>query len=62
LGATLPVASLDDLLQGKIRAASDPDRRPTKRKKDLLDIARLIEKYPPLRERVPAELLKRMSF
>jgi hypothetical protein len=62
LGAKLPVASLDDLLQGKIRAAGDPDRRPTKRQKELLDIARLIEKYPPLRERVPAELLKRMSF
>ena len=62
LGLTLPVASLDDLLQGKIWAATDPERRPTKRQKDLLDIARLIEKYPRLRERVPEDLLKRLSF
>ena len=62
LGLTLPVASLEDLLQGKIWAASDAGRRPTKRQKDLLDIARLIEKYPQLRERVPEELLNRMAF
>jgi len=62
LGLTLPVASLDDLLQGKIWAATDPERRPTKRQKDLLDIARLIEKYPRLRQRVPEDLLKRLSF
>jgi hypothetical protein len=62
LGLMLPVASLEDLLQGKIWAASDAGRRPTKRQKDLLDIARLIEKYPDLRERVPEELLRRMAF
>ncbi len=62
LGLTLPVASLEDLLQGKIWAASDPQRRSTKRQKDLLDIARLIEKYPYLRDRVPDDLLQRMSF
>jgi len=62
LGLTLPVASLEDLLQGKIWAASDAERRATKRQKDLLDIARLIERYPQLRERVPEELLKRMAF
>ncbi len=62
LGLTLPVAALEDVLQGKIWAASDPERRPSKRQKDLLDIARLIEKYPRLCERVPAELLDRMPF
>jgi len=62
LGLTLPVASLEDLLQGKIWAVSDPERRPTKRQKDLLDIARLIEKYPHLHERVPGDLLRRMAF
>jgi hypothetical protein len=62
LGLTLPVASLEDLLQGRIWAASDAGCRPTKRQKDLLDIARVIEKYPHLRERVPEELLKRMAF
>ena len=62
LGVELPVASLDDLLQGKIWAASDPERRPTKRQKDILDIARLIEKYPRLREGVPADVLKQIRF
>jgi len=62
LGLTLPVASLEDLLQGKIWAASDPERQPTRRQKDLLDIARLIEKYPHLHERVPGDLLRRMAF
>ena len=62
LGLTLPVASLDDLLQGTVWAASDAGQRPTKRQKDLLDIARLIEKHPRLRERVPEDLLKRMAF
>lgn len=59
---TLPVALLEDLLQGKIWAASETGRSPTKRQKDLLDIARLIERYPQSRERVPEELLKRMAF
>ena len=59
LGLMLPVASLEDLLDGKISAALQPSRRPTKRQKDILDIARLVERYPRLRERVPAEILAR---
>ncbi len=61
LGLELSVASLGDLLQGKIWAASDPTRRATKRQKDILDIARLIEKYPHLRPRVPSDLLKQIA-
>jgi hypothetical protein len=61
LGLELSVASLGDLLQGKVWAASDPTRRATKRQKDILDIARLIEKYPHLRPRVPANLLKQIA-
>ena len=57
---TLPVASLADTLQGKIWAALDPDRRGSKRQKDLADIARLIEAYPGLRAQVPPELLARL--
>ncbi len=60
LGLALPVASLEDTLQGKVWAASDPERRASKRQKDLADIARLIETYPALRARVPAELLARL--
>lgn len=60
LGVKLPVASLEDILQGKIWAALDPSRRPSKRQKDLADIARMIESYPHIRERVPGEILARL--
>lgn len=61
LGGDLPVASLDDVLQGKIWAALDPERRRSKRQKDLADIARLIEAYPHLRTNVPGEILARLE-
>jgi hypothetical protein len=57
LGHEMRVASVEDVLQGKIWAASDPDRRESKRKKHLLDIARIVETFPHLRERVPPSLL-----
>lgn len=60
LGHAMFVASVEDVLQGKIWAALDPARRPSKRRKDLLDIERLIEAYPDLRSRVPRELLDRL--
>jgi hypothetical protein len=60
LGLQLPVADLPDILQGKIWAALDPQRRPTKRRKDLLDIERILEAFPHLREHVPAEILDRL--
>jgi hypothetical protein len=60
LGLQLPVASVEDVLQGKIWAALDSDHRPSKRQKDLADIARLIEAYPALRDLVPQELLVRL--
>jgi hypothetical protein len=60
LDLKLPVAQLDDLLKGKIWAASDPERRASKRQKDLADIARLIENYPQLRSEVPAEIQSKL--
>jgi hypothetical protein len=48
-------------LQGKIWAALHPDRRPTKRKKDLLDIARLLESYPGLKSRVPTGIVAELD-
>jgi nucleotidyltransferase AbiEii toxin of type IV toxin-antitoxin system len=57
LGVTLPVARVEDVLQGKIWAASDHSRRGSKRQKDLADIARLLDEYPDLRDRVPASIL-----
>jgi hypothetical protein len=56
LGHRLPVARVDDVLDGKIWAASDPARRASKRQKDLADIARLVEAYPQFGERVPGSL------
>jgi len=60
LGMELPVASLEDVLQGKIWAALDSERRGSKRQKDLADIARLLENYPQYRAQVPQEILGRL--
>jgi hypothetical protein len=60
LGRPLKVAALEDVLQGKIWAALDPERRGSKRQKDLADIARLVEAYPALHDRVPTEILERL--
>jgi hypothetical protein len=60
LGLELPVAALEDVLQGKVWAAQDPTRRASKRQKDLADISRLLEAYSELRARVPAEILDRL--
>jgi hypothetical protein len=60
LGVDLPVAAIEDVLQGKIWAASDETRRPTKRSKDLLDIARILEVRPDLRDMIPPELAGRL--
>jgi hypothetical protein len=61
LGLQLPVAALRDVLQGKVWAVMDPTRRPSKRLKDLTDIARLLESYPKLRSQVPAEILAKLA-
>lgn len=60
LGLRLPVAALEDVLQGKVWAALDEARRPSKRQKDLADLSRLLEASPGLRPRVPQALLDRL--
>jgi hypothetical protein len=60
LGLRLPVASLTDVLQGKIWAAMDEMRRPSKRQKDLADIARLLEAHPHLRSSISQEVLAKL--
>ena len=60
-GILLRVASLEDTLSGKIMAWSDPTRRQSKRIKDLGDIARLVESYPHLWERLTDELKARID-
>ncbi|MEW6083645.1 MAG: nucleotidyl transferase AbiEii/AbiGii toxin family protein [Chloroflexota bacterium] len=60
LGMELPVASMEDVLQGKIWAVMDSERRGSKRQKDLADIARILENYPQFRSQVPQEILERL--
>jgi len=55
-GILLRVASLADTLAGKIMAWSDPERRQSKRVKDLGDIIRLVEAHSELWETLPEKL------
>ena len=61
LGLDLPVASLEDVLAGKLWAVQDPARRGSKRQKDLADIVRILESYPQLRSQVPQDILSRLD-
>jgi hypothetical protein len=55
-GILMRVASLEDTLQGKIKAWKDTERRQSKKLKDLGDIARLVESHPRLWKLLNAEL------
>jgi hypothetical protein len=48
LGSFIPVARLEDIMQGNIWAWKDSERRSTKRKKDELDLMRIAEASPKL--------------
>jgi hypothetical protein len=52
---------MPDTLRGKILVWQDPERRASKRQKDLLDIMRLVEAHPKLRKLLPADLAKRVK-
>ena len=56
LGERVPVASLVNVVRGKLWAWNDDARRPTKRKKDELDLMRILEAYPELRGMMPKEI------
>lgn len=60
-GILLRVASLEDTLRGKIKAWSDPDRRQSKRIKDLADIARLVEAHPQLWHALTGDLQRQVQ-
>jgi hypothetical protein len=61
LGERVPVASLENLVRGKVWAWSDPKRRLTKRKKDELDLIRIAERYPELRSLMPPVISKQLE-
>ncbi len=56
LGYKMKVAKLRDVLQGKVWAYMDKERRKSKRQKDLADILRITEAYPDLEEALPQSL------
>jgi len=56
LNEQVPVAALANVIRGKIWAWSDESRRPTKRKKDELDLMRILEAYPEVRNLMPQEI------
>ena len=60
LGYRLPVAAIEDVMKGKVWAAGDERRRPSKRQKDLADILRLVEKKKGLIALIPPELKSRI--
>jgi len=60
-GILMRVASLEDTLQGKILAWRDSRRRRSKRQKDLLDIARLVESHPEIGSLLPPDVAERLQ-
>ena len=60
-GILMRVASREDTLRGKLLAYEDPQRRASKRQKDLLDIMRLVEAHPKLRKLLPAPVVKKLA-
>ena len=61
LGCAVPVASLANVVRGKVWAWSDPKRRLSKRKKDELDLIRIAESYQELRQLMPPAITKQLE-
>ena len=61
LGVDVPVATLANVVRGKVWAWSDPKRRLSKRKKDELDLIRIAEKYPEARKTMPPEITNQLE-
>ena len=61
LGYEMKVANIEDVLQGKVWAYLDEQRRKSKRQKDLADIVRLLEVSPPLANKLPDSIKKRIE-
>jgi hypothetical protein len=61
LGQQVPVATLENVVLGKVWAWNDQSRRASKRKKDELDLLRIAEAYPKLRQKIPAEIVQQLK-
>ncbi len=61
LGYEMKVASVEDVLQGKLWAYLDKQRRMSKRQKDLADIFRLAETHPYLIDYLPDSVRKMLE-
>jgi len=57
-GVEMPVACLADVVQGKLRTATDSTRRKSKRSKDETDLIRLAESHPVVFDLVEAGVLQ----
>ncbi len=61
LGMRVPVASIENLVRGKIWAWNDKDRRLSKRKKDELDLIRIAEAYPKIKQMMPSGIVSQLE-
>ncbi len=55
------VASLEDTLAGKLAAYREPQMRPTKKLKDILDIGRLVEAHPHLLANLSEDIVAKLN-
>ena len=61
LGMLVPVATLENIIRGKVWAWQDAERRLSKRKKDELDLIRIAESRPDLGHLIPAEIANQLK-
>jgi hypothetical protein len=60
-GVPVPVASLPDVVQGKLWAATDTSRRSSKRAKDEADLVRICESDPQVLSLIPPGTFARID-
>lgn len=61
LGQQVRIASLRNVVRGKVWAWNDEKRRLSKRKKDELDLIRILESYPELSDLMPSEIKRQLE-
>ena len=61
LGYTIRVARIEDVLEGKVWAYMDKQRRRSKRQKDLADIFRIVETFPQLEASLPQTIREELD-